>query len=184
MGASPHVLLLKDVAMVIITTMVAKIYFPESLERGVAIPEARAFNYRMADGTDDYYGSELGDDDSDVDQKSDDDDDDDDDENEVLASDEDGEEQQPSADDSDDLLNEMRPPHTCTPVKSGVSYGNTRVLEFEQLTMSKTQVLMRLALCIVMLNLTFVTWGLLQVRQKVTILTSFTQTSNTCTPIG
>jgi hypothetical protein len=91
--------------------------------------------------------------------------DDDDDENEVLASDEEGEEeedeeQQPSADESDDLLNEMRP----TPSGPGVHYANNRVLEFEQLTMSKTQVLKRLVLCIVMLNLTFVTWGLLQVR--------------------
>jgi hypothetical protein len=158
-----HCIAKKDVAMVIITTMVAKIYFPESLERGVAMPQARTFNYRMADGTDDYYGSEQGDDDeADNHRKSDDDDDDD---NEVLASDEEWEEeegeeqqQQTSADESDDLLNEMRRP--------GVSYASNRVLEFEQLTMSKTQVLKRLVLCIVMLNLTFVTWGLLQVREK------------------
>ena len=156
-----------DVAMVIITTMVAKIYFPESLERGVAVPQARTFNYRMAEN-DDYYGSDA-DDPSEGEAKSDDDADDD---NEILASDEDDEEiaaagatdDDNNTSESNDLLSEMRPSQTpVSGLRPGVSYGNNRILEFEQLTMSKTQVLRRLVTCIVMLNVTFVTWGVLQV---------------------
>lgn len=179
-----------DVAMVIIVTLVAKIYFPESLERGeTGMPQARTFNYRMAEG--DYYGS---DDDEDYNKKEDDGvvkmrDDDEDDENEILDSDGEAseEEQAPQQDggaatrrgtnqdngdniaETDDLLTEMRPQEnervaTASRKHRGVSFGNKDFLEFEQLTMSKTEVLKRLALCTVMLTVTFVAWGVLQVR--------------------
>ena len=77
--------------MVIITTMVAKIYFPESLERGTSVPQARTFNYRMADN-DEYYGSDADDPEESSEAKTDDDADDD---NEILASDEDDEDVAP-----------------------------------------------------------------------------------------
>lgn len=158
---------LTDVAMVIIITMIAKIYFPESLERGVAVPQARTFNYRMAEN-DDYYASDADDPEESSDAKTDDDDDDD---NEILASDEDeaDEEEAPVTEESEtnDLLSEMRPSQVpISGLRPGVSYdSSSRILEFEQLTMSKSQVLRRLIICIVMLNVTFVTWGVLQVRQ-------------------
>lgn len=154
------------VAMVIIITMIAKIYFPESLERGVAVPQARTFNYRMAEN-DDYYASDADDPEESSDAKTDDDDDDD---NEILASDEDeaDEEEAPVTEESEtnDLLSEMRPSQVpISGLRPGVSYdSSSRILEFEQLTMSKSQVLRRLIICIVMLNVTFVTWGVLQER--------------------
>lgn len=159
------------VAMVIITTMVAKIYFPESLERGVAIPQARTFNYRMADN-DDYYAS---DNDEDVEESSGNKTDDDhDDDNEVLASDgeEDDVADRPQLEvedetETNDLLTEMRPkggPITGLDHAPGVTYDSNRILEFEQSDMTKAQVIKRLVTCIVMLNVTFVTWGVLQER--------------------
>ncbi|CAB9498983.1 Adenosine 3'-phospho 5'-phosphosulfate transporter 1 [Seminavis robusta] len=162
------------VAMVIITIMVAKIYFPEALDRGVSMPQSRTFNYRMADAREDYYGSDAEEDDEDEedDAKTDDDDDDD---NEILASDEDEDMEQQQqqelefeqVDETDDLLEmQQQRPSTIplTGLRPGVHYDSTRLLEFEQLTMSKTQVFKRLTLCVVMLNLTFVTWGVLQER--------------------
>ena len=55
-------------------------------------------------------------------------------------------------------------PKAINPLRPGVAYDSNRILEFEQSTMSKTQVLRRLVICIVMLNVTFITWGVLQVR--------------------
>lgn len=161
------------VAMVIITTMIAKIYFPESLERGrTNMPQARTFNYRITEN-DDYYASDA--DDPSVESSNAKSDDDEDDDNEVLASDEEdplAPAQAPGGDlvdesEEDDLLTEMRPRGSQIPIsglRQGVRYDNKRALEFEQLTMSKSQVLRRLAVCIIMLNVTFVTWGVLQER--------------------
>lgn len=148
--------------MVIIITMVAKIYFPESLERGVAVPQARTFNYRMAEN-DDYYASDADD------QEETNSDEDADDDNEILASDEDIEDEELAQEtddaESNDLLSEMRPSQIpISGLRPGVHYETNRALEFEQLNMSKAQVLRRLGICIVMLNVTFVTWGVLQVR--------------------
>jgi hypothetical protein len=153
-----------DVAMVIITTMVAKIYFPESLERGAAVPQARNFNYRMAAENDDYYASDNDDVEESSGNKSDGDNDD---ENEVLASDEDddaeGLELGTEGGESNDLLSEMRPVSGARHGRPGVTYDSSRILEFDQTDMSKMQVIKRLVICIVMLNVTFVTWGVLQV---------------------
>ena len=46
--------------------------------------------------------------------------------------------------------------------KRAVSGGN--FLEFDQTTTGRNDVMKRLGLCVLMLNLTFVTWGVLQVR--------------------
>jgi hypothetical protein len=119
------------VAMVIITTMVAKIYFPESLERDTSELRARSYSYRVsAPGpeTDDFYGS-------DVDEDEDDPDGDGEDGKELLDSDDETDQGQKSS----------------------------NFLEFSQESMTKAQVLRRLVFCALMLNLTFVVWGALQV---------------------
>ena len=163
--------------MVIITTMVAKIYFPESLERGIAgMEQARTFNYRVAEG-DDYYGSDDEGNGAETESSGAKTDDDNDDDNEILDSDpenddddeEDGllEEDEPHEEKADDLLFEMRPSRgKVSGKRRGVSFANKKFLEFEQMSLSKAEVMKRLAICVIMLNLTFVTWGVLQVRMR------------------
>jgi adenosine 3'-phospho 5'-phosphosulfate transporter B2 len=118
------------VAMVIITTMVAKIYFPESLERGNAPPimRTRSYSYMRTapsrdeeDEEDDYYGS----DEEEVDEYTD----------ELLDS-----------DDNEDV-----------PLQQ-------RELESQQESLNRGQVMRRLVFCSLMLNITFVCWGVLQER--------------------
>lgn len=127
------------VAMVIIATMVAKIYFPESLQRSAASEQrARSFNYRMAEIPKEedmeYYGSDPEDEDGDVE-----------DEAEVLDS-----------DDEEETKVLRRPP-----TKKRSSFF---LEEFTQESLTKAQVLRRLVFCSLMLNLTFVTWGVIQER--------------------
>ena len=50
--------------MVIITIIVCKIYFPEALERGTSPVMTRSYSYRIAE-EEDYYGSDVSDDDQD-----------------------------------------------------------------------------------------------------------------------
>jgi len=113
--------------MVIITTMVCKIYFPEALERGHSPVMTRSYSYRIADDhiveNDEYYGSDVSDDEEE-------------DNDECL--------------DSDSSDDENRPT-----VKN--------FMEFDQGSLSKPQVLKRLAFCCIVLNITFVAWGVLQV---------------------
>jgi hypothetical protein len=127
------------VAMVIITTLICKIYFPEALERGG--PIARSYSYRIAeDGAgeenDSYYGSDVDDDASD---------DEDEENQEVLDSSSEGE----------DREREPEPP-----------LRTRNILEFDQARLSKAEVLKRLIFCSLVLNITFVAWGVLQVQYK------------------
>ncbi len=163
-----------DVAMFIITTIVAKIYFPESLQRNnnhssttirrtssyVAVPK----KVGRAEVDDDDKGraeEEIlfddllvarGSSDDDVEALYSDDDDDDDEANAFLMrkkaykDDEDEE-----GNDLDDLLTEG-------------DAGRASILEFDQEQTSRTKVVQRLLFCSLMLNLTFVTWGALQER--------------------
>jgi hypothetical protein len=138
------------VAMVLITTMVAKIYFPESLVRNENPQRgaARNYSYRMAtellkkeqaEEDEDYYGSER-----ELDE------DDDDDLEEVLDSDD---------DEGEGLLStQSHKGHATIPRRMSF-------LEFQQESLTKTQVLQRLVFCSLMLNITFVMWGALQVRR-------------------
>lgn len=131
------------VAMVLITTMVARIYFPESLKRPATPARPRSFSYRMAtdakkdDEDEDYYGSERELDDDEEDME------------EVLDSD----------DEAEVLLTERK---GHTPAQNSV-YRQS-FLEFRQEKLTKTQVLQRLVFCSLMLNITFVMWGALQER--------------------
>ena len=135
------------VAMVLITTMVARIYFPESLKRPAVAPRPKAFSYRMAteeakreSDDDEYYGSER--------EYSDDEEDSD----EILDSD----------DEAQGLVSDdhHHHPHQHHKVQPRLD----SFLEFQQERLTKTQVLKRLVWCSLMLNLIFVTWGALQER--------------------
>ena len=122
------------VALVIITTMVCKIYFPEALERGS--PIVRSYSYRMVedamDENESYYGSDVSDDDDEENE-------------EVLDS--------SSSEDNDrEQQQQQQSAHS--------------LMEFDQTRLSKAQVLKRLALCSLILNVTFVAWGVLQVKRE------------------
>jgi hypothetical protein len=132
------------VTLVIVTIVVAKIYFPETLERGSPTePRARSYSYRMAaaQAGEEYYGSDA------EDEQGDDGDGDND--EEVLDSGDEVEEE------DRDLLNNRR--------RRPFSHRISSLLEFQQESLSKAQVLKRLVFCSVMLNLVFVLWGALQV---------------------
>jgi len=123
------------VAMVLIITMVAKIYFPESLERSESFsqPTTRTVQYRRVaeEKSSGYYSS--------------------DEEEEVGEKNNDG---------ALEFEEEVE--------KGGKESNSSRSLfyelEFEQKNTSKFEVMKRLAFCVFMLNITFVTWGLLQER--------------------
>lgn len=162
--------------MVIITTIVAKIYFPESLQRNnnnnstsirrtssyVALPQKVG---RVEDDNDDKGRAEeeilfddllvaRGSSDDDVEALySDDDDDDDDEANAFLMRKKAFKDVKEDEEDNDldDLLTEG-------------DAGRASILEFDQEQTSRTKVVQRLLFCSLMLNLTFVTWGALQER--------------------
>lgn len=133
--------------MVIITTIIAKVYFPDSLKRGTIPKIRRKYSYRRteheeqrsyADEEEDALESLYSDEDEDGQHR--------------ISSDED------DVDDQEDpLLADMSgfPAHP--------SHGG-RVLEFDQEHTSRAQVVKRLLFCSLMLNVTFVTWGALQER--------------------
>ena len=185
-----------DVAMVIITTMVCRIYFPESLERGSAEVQAsstarntyvrvrsrrsraeddnesgsgsgkdsadKLSSYYSSDNEDESSGEDGGardDDFSDEDESSDDDYSDEDDEAGGLLL----EMEEPDGGFGDLSGHRRRRKHGGR--SRAVSGGN--FLEFDQSMTSRHDVMKRLALCVLMLNLTFVTWGVLQVRSGV-----------------
>lgn len=116
------------VAMVIITTMIAKIYFPESLDRG-GPAFARSTQYiRVPESeTSASYYSDTSDNEGDV------------------------------IDEEDEEAGDKKN-------KTRESRSASEFLEFEQAKSSKMEVIKRLLFCSLMLNVTFVTWGLLQER--------------------
>ncbi|KAL3908653.1 MAG: hypothetical protein SGARI_002964 [Bacillariaceae sp.] len=173
------------VAMVIITTIIAKIYFPESLERDASAPAVRRkYSYRRQQVQQQpSYADEE------------------DDEMEALYSD-DEEESSGDQPNNTNIGGDFPLQHTPThhsPQRDPLGLGATspqtgprvihdieeedallvsslhtprgvtarlsaRVLEFDQETTSRAKVLQRLLFCCLMLNVTFVTWGALQER--------------------
>lgn len=119
------------VAMVIITTMIAKIYFPESLRRGE--PGTRYTSYVRVE--EEMPASYYSDAEGEAQTK--------------LVIEEEEEEGTPTN-------------NTAANRKRLESVDN--FLEFDQSNFSKIQVVKRLVFCSLMLNVTFVTWGLLQER--------------------
>lgn len=170
------------VAMVIITTLIAKIYFPQSLERGAVPTIRRKYSYRRRQvQTLPHQPSSSQDSLEYADEE--------DDEMEALYSDDEGDEREATAgfgggrqhgghghhsphkdplglattgskSDDDDDDNEED-----DPLLSDIPRGpHSTVLEFDQQHTSRTTVIRRLLFCSLMLNITFVSWGLLQER--------------------
>jgi len=139
------------VAMVIITIMICKIYFPDSLERKETVP--RTFSYVRAPGekhdiSESFYSSDA--------------EDSDDEGSGSGGNDEDGDGDKGTEKTSFEM-------ESSTAVQTGghqtgLVKGANNFLEFEQSSTSRTDVMKRLVLCVIMLNLAFVTWGVLQER--------------------
>lgn len=134
-----------DVAMVLIITMICKIYFPEALERSPSstdgVPETRTSLYRRVSDEEfvrdsNYYSS--------------------DEEEEGQGHGKEGKKEMlPLVDFSSEVSkNASRRPSSVF----------SDVLAFDQKNSSKSEVLRRLAFCVIILNVTFVTWGVLQER--------------------
>lgn len=132
-----------DVAMVIITTIVAKIYFPESLERGnqtASIRRTYSYHRREIDSSSDNIKDLTADDlllglDDEVGTS--------DDGEDVI-----GDDLFADGNETDDLLSDR----------------GFDALEFNQNQASRSRAVQRLLFCSLMLNITFVTWGALQER--------------------
>lgn len=139
------------VALVIVTTIVAKIYFPESVERDTSTLQPPSYSYRVSTAqksleSEDFYGSDVEEDDKDED--------DDDDDNEELSS---GSEQ-------DAYFDHPRDDFLASSGQGDYFQRSSNFLEFNQESLSKAQVVKRLVFCSLMLNITFVMWGALQER--------------------
>jgi hypothetical protein len=153
------------VAMVIITIIIAKIYFPESLERGSDVSTIpRKYSYRRqvnASTSSNTNPSSNKEEDSSYEVA-----DEEEDEMEALYSDEeDSGEDYRGVDplerlDGDDDQQEEDPLFS----DATGSISPRRILEFDQEKSSRAKVLQRLLFCCLMLNLTFVSWGALQER--------------------
>ena len=128
-------------AMVLITTMVAKIYFPSWLEPREAPTPQLSHNYM--DVIRDSYKSDLSDEDEDEDEE------------ELMGGllnrTEEGEHNNPES--SDEGATSLRR-----------ASSSSHIFDYYQSSESKPSVYTNLAICAVMLNLTFVSWGLLQER--------------------
>ena len=142
------------VAMVIITILVTKIYFPDRLERRdvdddrSASPRARSFAYRMAlAGSEEYYGSDASSDGSS------------DDVGEILDSDDDEEDE-----DNDRLIKMSYSGESTHTVDTMDTRQRISYFLDPRESLGRSAVLKRLVFCSLMLNMIFVTWGLLQVR--------------------
>jgi hypothetical protein len=145
-----HSSLSSDVAMVIITTLIAKIYFPESLDRGRRGPPNLPRNYASYRRSEDAVPPESSQSSgrgfgisSDAE-----------DEEDVLDSGDDDRGENEDDDDDEEESDLLR--------NNPKRYN---VLEFDQDRTSKAQVMRRLLFCSLMLNITFVSWGFLQVSR-------------------
>lgn len=79
---------------------------------------------------------------------------------EAFHYDDDGEEDSDEHSSTDELLD------SSPENEPGTATRNTNFLEFSQESLSRKQVLRRLAFCSIMLNICFVCWGVLQVRSR------------------
>jgi hypothetical protein len=170
------------VAMVIITTIVAKIYFPESLTRGGNANSGMMSFHNSPSSSGSGHGHGHHHNHVSVDLIDDDDDDSSDDDSDEKDSDD--------SDDSDDSHNEresllldleyeadgvagaaaqkkQRKKKALSPTSAAHAERQRSFpinLEFDQEHTSKAVVMKRLMFCAVVLNITFIAWGVLQVR--------------------
>lgn len=141
-----------DAAMVIITTMVAKIYFPSWLEpREEPNTLRRGSHHYMNKAMDNAYKSDLSDEEDFEDEE-------DDLETEGLLLDTEGEggvavNNSASKEGGERSVYDFR-----------MSQSSSFLFDYDQVSQTKEGVYTNLAICAVMLNLTFVIWGLLQER--------------------
>ena len=150
--------------MVIITTLVAKVYFPASLERG-AIPNIRRkYAYRRRPTMEEEEHSDAEDDDELEALYSDEDDDENDNNNAEEEAEEEDRALEYEQDEEPLVADRTGRRRTTGSGTSRAAAATTRPLEFDQVHTSQTQVLQRLVLCCLMLQATFVTWGALQER--------------------
>lgn len=155
--------------MVIITTLVAKVYFPASLERGSIPNIRRKYAYRRRRPT---MEEEEEEEHSDADHDDDDElealySDEDDDENDNNNAEEEAEEEDRALEyeqDEEPLVADRTGRRRTTGSGTSRAAATTRPLEFDQVHTSQVKVLQRLVLCCLMLQATFVTWGALQER--------------------
>ncbi len=148
-----------DVAIVLIITMIAKIYFPEALERNEAQNEIkpatpRSFSYRRVLSDEDNKGNES-------------------DTSHGIVSDSSFEEDYDFISQQQALVDGDLAPTGSTKRlvgrlkhQRGASQASHLVdtFAFEQEKTSRGDVIKRLFLCVISLNITFVTWGVLQER--------------------
>ena len=137
------------VAMVLITVLVAKVYFPSWLaprEEGPA--ERRSSRHRYMDVMQDAYKSDLSDEEGDDEGE----------EDPGNAGRGDG---APFLDADAEIDDETG--YARTKSRMSRSRSSSFLFEYDQEEESKRSVYTNLAICAVMLNVTFVSWGLLQV---------------------
>jgi len=135
------------VAMVLIITMICKIYFPEALERSQSLsqPTTRNIQYRRCNSNNKKKTGSSGYDSSDDDEED--------------------EEEEENPNPNNDSLEYEDEELTKAMNSNKTNLRSSFVpLEFDQENATKVQVMKRLGFCVLMLNATFVTWGLLQER--------------------
>lgn len=177
------------VAMVIIITLMCKVYFPDLLERNLE-PHARKASYVRVDSNGDgegvlYSSSDDSDEDEDSGDDSDDEDSDEGDSDSDSGSDEDSDEDE-SDEDEENKKNKNKKNFLQQKKKKSLqqeetnssqhrssrsshstkrSRSNSHIsLEFDIANTPKATVMKRLLFCSFMLNVTFITWGVLQER--------------------
>lgn len=158
---------LSDVAIVLIITMVAKIYFPESLERTEPPNNTRSFNYRRVsseesnNSLDNKQQGEVDDEQEDSDSSTN---------NKVnisdsILSDSSFEEDFQFIADQQALIDsDLAPTGNSKRFVGHRKHETIDAFSFEQEQTSRSDVLKRLVICVISLNVTFIIWGVLQER--------------------
>jgi len=140
------------VAMVLITTMVAKVYFPSWLEPREE-PASR-LSHAYMNVMDDAYKSDFSDDD--------------DEEEEVVEGQGGYKDNVEEGSINSGLMDAEEGGHAVgsggRATKRSMSNSSVNFFDYDQEQQTKKSVYTNLAICVVMLNLTFVSWGLLQER--------------------
>jgi len=135
------------VAMVMITTMVARIYFPSWLEPREE--PATRMSHAYMNVMEDAYKSDFSDEDEE------------DEEEELLVFEEGGSSRRSEGNGKEDEDSEEGGHNTVSRMSSA---SGSSFLFYDQERESKESVYTNLAICAVMLNVTFISWGLLQER--------------------
>ena len=142
--------------MVIVTILVAKIYFPtwlESREEPMTMPRSQEYLNVM----DEAYRSDLSDEDEEEEE-----------EENLLSFTSDDDAERGTAAPTTSTAEQQQQQQRLSRMASRRSStdSNHVTLEFDQSRHSKEKVYTNLAICAIMLNVTFVVWGVLQVSTR------------------